>query len=116
MSNFYITLLSDSLFKYFSDNTVAQYITKLHTPIFRSNGYEVALTELIYPMNYSNVYMLGDDMLISIELVDQETNNTDALCSFLLKNKYFANTAKLKLHMDHMLTKTISDALSRAAE
>jgi hypothetical protein len=55
-------------------------------------------------------------MSIGIELVDKETNNTDALCSFLLKNKYFANTAKLKQHMDHMLTKTINDALSRAAE
>jgi hypothetical protein len=116
MSDFYITLPSDSSYKYFLDNTVARYKTKLHTPFCMNDGYEGALTELIFPMNYSNVYVPGDDMSIGIELVDQETNNAEALCSFLLKNKYFANAAKLKQHMDRMLTKTINDSLSRAAE
>jgi hypothetical protein len=39
---------------YFPDNTVAQYTTKLPHPICIDGDYEVALTELIYPMDFHN--------------------------------------------------------------
>ena len=38
----------------FPDNTVAHYTTKLSHPICCDGDYEVALAELIYPLNYDN--------------------------------------------------------------
>ncbi len=40
--------------QYFPDNTVAHFKTKLTECICENGNYEVALTELIYPMNYFN--------------------------------------------------------------
>jgi len=39
---------------YFPDNTVAHYKTKLAHPICNDGDYEVAMVELMYPMNYNN--------------------------------------------------------------
>jgi hypothetical protein len=40
--------------QFFPDNTVAHYKTKLSERICENGNYEVALTELIYPLNYYN--------------------------------------------------------------
>ena len=54
MSHFSVVLPSDSSMDVFPDNTVAHYTTKLSHPICCDGDYEVALVELIYPLNYDN--------------------------------------------------------------
>jgi hypothetical protein len=54
MNQFFVVLPSDSSMQFFPDNTVAHYKTKLSERICENGNYEVALTELIYPINYFN--------------------------------------------------------------
>ena len=55
MNQFYVILPSDSSMSYFPDNTVAHYTTRLSHRICNDGEYEVALSELIYPMNFNHV-------------------------------------------------------------
>jgi hypothetical protein len=54
MSHFYITLPSDSSAKYFPNNTVAHYTTKLAKQLRLDGEYEVGLCELIYTNSWNN--------------------------------------------------------------
>jgi hypothetical protein len=54
MSQFYVTLPSDSSVKVYPDNTVAHYTTKLAQRIHLVGDYEVAITEFIYPNSWLN--------------------------------------------------------------
>ena len=63
MKHFFVVLPSDSSMNYFPDNTVAHYKTKLSKPICDDGDYEVALTELVYPMNYHN-FVVKEPLLI----------------------------------------------------
>jgi hypothetical protein len=51
---FYVVLPSNSSMDLFPENTVAHYKTKLARSICTDGNYEVALVELIYPINYLN--------------------------------------------------------------
>jgi hypothetical protein len=54
MSQFYITLPSDSSVKYFPNNTVAHYTTKLPESLNLNGDYEVGLSEIIYTKSWHN--------------------------------------------------------------
>src|SRR3989442_1407967 len=61
MSHFYLTLPSNSSEKYYPDNTLAHFTTKLHNDVTLTGEWEVALAEIMYPRNWYNVndqYML----------------------------------------------------------
>ena len=51
----YITLPSDSSMKYYPDNTVAHYVTKLSERIHLDGEYEIGLAEIIIPYSWFNV-------------------------------------------------------------
>jgi hypothetical protein len=53
--HFFVTLPSDSSAKYYPDNTVARFVTKLSETIRLQGQYEMALVEIIYPHNCYNV-------------------------------------------------------------
>lgn len=53
--NFYVTLPSNSSMQYYPNNTCTNYITKLKIPIQLEGPYEVALTEVCLPFNWSAV-------------------------------------------------------------
>lgn len=53
--NFYVTLPSNSSLKYYPNNTCTNYVTKLKIPIQLEGGYEVALTEISLPFNWSSI-------------------------------------------------------------
>jgi hypothetical protein len=53
--SFYVTLPSNSSLQYFPDNTCTNYITKLKIPIQLEGLYEVALTEVSLPFNWSSI-------------------------------------------------------------
>jgi hypothetical protein len=55
MSQFYVTLPSDSSSKYYSNNTVARFVTKLPEHLSLEGDYLVGLVELIYPHSWYNI-------------------------------------------------------------
>ena len=54
MNHFYVTLPSDSSIKYYPNNTVAHFTTKLPHRIRLDGDYEVGLAEFIYPHSWFN--------------------------------------------------------------
>jgi len=63
---FYITLPSDSSMKYYPDNTVAKFVTKLPEPIKLEGEYEVGLAEIIYPYTWYNINNINGDFWVAI--------------------------------------------------
>ena len=55
MSHFYLTLPSNSSMKYFPDNTLTRFVTKLHNDVSLSGDWEVELVDIMYPRNWYNV-------------------------------------------------------------
>src|SRR2546425_2436754 len=55
MSHFYLTLPSNSSEKYYPDNTLTHFVTKLHNDVSLSGDWEVALAEIMYLRNWYNV-------------------------------------------------------------
>ena len=55
MSDFYLTLPSDSSMDYFPDNTLTEFRVKLPHTIHLSGDWEVGLAEISYPVNWSNI-------------------------------------------------------------
>jgi hypothetical protein len=51
----------------YPDNTVAHYKTKLAYPTCNDGDYEVAMMELIYPINYHN-FILKEPLVVSFPL------------------------------------------------
>jgi len=52
---FFVTLPSDSSMKYYAENTVAKFTTKLPQSISLDGEYEVGLAEIIYPQTWYNI-------------------------------------------------------------
>jgi hypothetical protein len=67
MSQFYVVLPSDSSVNYFPDNTVAHYKTKLAKRVCTDAEYEVAITELMYPMNMHN-FVPKDPLVVDVQI------------------------------------------------
>src|SRR5215467_9367821 len=61
MSDFYLTLPSNSSLSYFPSNTLTNFRTKLHSPIHLQGKYEVALVEISYPLNFVNLRKQQED-------------------------------------------------------
>jgi hypothetical protein len=55
MSHFHLTLPSNASMKYYPDNTVAKYTTKLSNRIELDGDWEVGLAEIIYPYSWYNM-------------------------------------------------------------
>ena len=55
MSQFYLTLPSNSSALYYPNNTVAKFTTRLHKTFDLTGEWEVAMTELIYPHSWYTV-------------------------------------------------------------
>jgi hypothetical protein len=55
MSQFYLTLPSNSSEKYYPDNTLTHFITKLHNDVSLDGEWEVGLADIMYPRNWYNV-------------------------------------------------------------
>lgn len=55
MSHFYLTLPSNSSEKYYPDNTLTHFVTKLHNDVDLSGDWEVALVDIMYPRNWYTI-------------------------------------------------------------
>jgi hypothetical protein len=77
MNHFYVTLPSDSSIKYYPNNTVAHFTTKLPHRIRLDGDYEVGLAEFIYPHSWFN-FSKG----LSVQFKDIATNVASCECIF----------------------------------
>ena len=53
--SFYMTLPSDSSMKYFPENKISSFVTRLPAPITLNGEWEVGLSEIIYPHTWLNI-------------------------------------------------------------
>ena len=77
MNQFYVTLPSDSSVKYYGNNTVAHFTTKLPHRIRLDGEYEVGLAEFIYPHSWFN-FNKG----LSVQFRDTATDVASVACTF----------------------------------
>ena len=69
MEHFYVTLPADSSGYYFPSNTIANFKTKLATPIeLQPDKWEVGLVEIYYPKGYKKLFLLNKIRLDSTEI------------------------------------------------
>ena len=111
MIQFYVVLPSDSSMNYYPDNTVAHYKTKLSHPICTDGDYEVALTELIYPMSYHN-FIPTEKVSLRYppegrEIYDDRLT-THNLVNWELQSGYFKDEESLVDYLNADLLKTFN--------
>ena len=80
MNHFYMTLPSDSSEKYFPDNTVASFTSRLSHGIRLDGDYEVGLAEFIYPYSWFNFTNVDDE--VHAHFVNTDSGVIFAMCSF----------------------------------
>src|ERR1700678_2892077 len=68
--NFYISLPSNSSFKFFPNNTLANFRVMLARPLQLTGNYEVALVEMYFSRAWSNV--VGDEAKVIFQQNNQE--------------------------------------------
>ena len=59
MTHFYMTLPSNSSLKFYPENTLARFITKLHSSVSLSGEWEVALSEIHFPRTWYTIESEG---------------------------------------------------------
>lgn len=64
MAQFFLTLPSNSSAKYFPDNTLTHFTTKLHTAVSLSGDWEVALTEVTFPKSWYTIEKGGGVIIV----------------------------------------------------
>jgi len=119
-NHFHVTLPSDSSVKYYPDNTVSHFITKLSDRIYLSGEFEVGLSEIIFPYYWNNVesenkltvkISFNDQFLFTrvisngfypseqsfLEDINMITVNND---NIKIKFKYSDNTKKVTLNVE----------------
>jgi len=80
MNHFYVTLPSDSSEKYFPDNTVARFTSRLPHRIRLDGEYEVGLAEFIYPYSWFN--FTNDDGEMRVHFMKTTSEEVFAMTSF----------------------------------
>jgi len=68
MSRYYLTLPSNSSMKYYPENTVAQFTTKLSNVIELEGDWEVGLAKISVPSRVENAY--NDECYLIVQLTD----------------------------------------------
>jgi hypothetical protein len=88
MSQFYLTLPSDSSSKYYPENTTACFKTKLKARIELDGEYEVGLAQLIYPHSWFNFNNSNGDFYVTFirDADDLETVTNFSSGTFINEN------------------------------
>jgi hypothetical protein len=100
MTQFYVVLPSDSSIEFFPNNTVAHYKTKLSQSICSTGNYEVALVEIIYPINYHN-FVARKQLIVQRTI---RTKPNGPAFKWELKSGYFKNEEVFVDYLNKELT------------
>jgi hypothetical protein len=96
MSDFYLTLPSNSSMQYYPDNTLARYTTMLPNCIDLKGDWEVGLVEIQYPHNWYNIP--GPKRYRTFQLTTPAVDNPDGPVgeySFFISEGYYPNIQHL---------------------
>lgn len=90
--SFYVVLPSNSSMNFFPNNTLSNYTTKLQNPITVDGPYEVALTEIIFPFNWTSEVKgtvkfgkIGVVDYLKIDIATKRVNTNDELARSIQK-------------------------------
>ena len=101
--SFYVTLPSNSSMNIFPDNTLTKFTTKLKSPLHLQGGYEVALTEIMFSINWT---YRKDASIFVRELVKEGTKGR--IESFEVKFYSYENVGELFMTInDYMKRKNV---------
>lgn len=113
MSHFYLTLPSNSSEKYYQNNTLTHFFTKLHNDISLNGEWEAALVEIMYPRNWYNV----DEqyMIVKCEECDGcvDTHVTEDVIDYELQVRVPSGYYSTMEELIEMLNNAISKEFSK---
>lgn len=103
---FYVTLPSDSSMKYFIDNKISHFITRLPKPIELKGEWEVGLSEFFYPHTWYNVmfgnnafsYDLGDGIVYDGEIREGFYHSVKDILHAIMSVSAFEGRIKLSFN------------------
>jgi hypothetical protein len=109
MTQFFVTLPSDSSMSAFPDNTVAHYITKLSQPIRLDGEYEFAITEFLYPHSYHNIDNDDNEMYVMF-VKRHDDNQVSQLGYYRVESGYYASESDFVVSF----TNSINEVMKKA--
>ncbi|GFR29583.1 uncharacterized protein TNCT_632861 [Trichonephila clavata] len=102
VSDFYVTLPSNTNMNYFPSNTQSSYRTKLSSPLIFAGNWEVALCEICIPCNWFNIGEHNNSYSITC-------NTTESVAQD--KQEYNFNISMLKGENGNVLWRRGNDAI-----
>ena len=103
MESFYVVLPSDSSANYFPQNTIANFRTKLASPIeLEPNKWEVGLVEISYPKGYKKKQLLHNIIRLDAMEIRFPVKNYKSLYELFVTLKRYFKSADEK---DYFVTK-----------
>ena len=110
MSDFYLTLPSNNSMEYYTENTLAQFTSRLPNAINLSGDWEVGLVEIQYPHNWFNVPTLKRHRTFTV----RATATTDANAplvrrSFYIRAGYYPHIYDLLTEIQEKTNEALSD-------
>ena len=104
VSQFYVTLPSTSSSKYYPDNKLSKYTTRLHTPLRLSGEWEVSLVEINYPRSWYNIS--GESRKISYR-----GRHDEELATVQLSPGYYENAEEILVEIKKNISEHIEKNL-----
>lgn len=116
MDNFYVTLPSDSSGYYYPTNTIANFTTKLATPLeLKPNTWEVGLVEISYPKGYKK-RLQKNTLRYDSEQIEFPVKHYESLYDILTNLPQFSESPKkekfLEIFSEYINTYQESDKQS----
>jgi len=93
--------------KYYPDNKITHFVTRLQTPISLTGEWEVALTEISYPRSWYTVSQEGGNFLISWR---EDESNAIHFLDVQISQGYYNDIEDIVVEMNNALVKKLTDA------
>lgn len=109
MSHFYLTLPSNSSEKYYPNNTMTRFTTRLHSVIDLDGSWEVGLSEIIFTRSWPTISDFGTSFIVTCQYcpdVDSETDDHVMHAKIDIQGGYYEK-------VEHVIY-AMNDAISKA--
>ena len=113
MSQFYLTLPSNSSMNYFPKNTLTNFNTKLHHEISLTDDWEVGLSDIILPKNWFNV---DKNQYVVIKYFIPERDLVFTSNKFHVRPGYYTNIESLAYQINTAISRIRTDIRGKADE
>ena len=110
MSEFYLTLPSNSSVEYYPENTLTSFTTRLPNSIHLEGDWDVGLVEIQYPHNWYNIPEDIQKRSFSVRISANRSNQTNA--SFSIDKGYYPTMS----HVIDAITRKINNATNETTQ